>query len=365
MRTVLGTIFRSLAKYLAVFFASLFVLATILVILLFNIENTLLNAGTYKRALVRNNVYGQLPALAEAEVNAMQAFLTDQAGIDSEDMGFMNNLTDQDWQTLLTHVLPPDEARGMIENTLDQVFAVINGETDTASLSLVKLKAHLSGQDGKEVTQYLLNIQPPCTEEQLAQIHSENPDPGQPEFCRPPQPDLPLLTSQWQEKLDSTTAGIPDEVVLIQPPSERLDNGALGNDPIARLNTLRLEIRFSPLLPLVLLVLITLLRVRSLKSWLLWWGVPLLITGLITMAIDLAIPALLNWAWVNAILPRFPSALSAGITGLTRNLVNSVASALARPIMLEAASLALIGLAAIIGSFFVKTKLEHPVPSAS
>ena len=365
MRTVLGTIFRSLAKYLAVFFASLFVLATILVILLFNIENTLLNAGTYKRALVRNNVYGQLPALAEAEVNAMQAFLTDQAGIDSEDMGFMNNLTDQDWQTLLTHVLPPDEARGMIENTLDQVFAVINGETDTASLSLVKLKAHLSGQDGKEVTQYLLNIQPPCTEEQLAQIHSENPDPGQPEFCRPPQPDLPLLTSQWQEKLDSTTAGIPDEVVLIQPPSERLDNGALGNDPIARLNTLRLEIRFSPLLPLVLLVLITLLRVRSLKSWLLWWGVPLLITGLLTMAIDLAIPALLNWAWVNAILPRFPSALSAGITGLIRSLVNSVASALTRPIMLEAAILALIGLAAIIGSFFVKTKFEQPVPSVS
>ena len=41
------------AKYLAIFFASLFVLAAMLVIILFNIENTLLNAGTYKRCPAR------------------------------------------------------------------------------------------------------------------------------------------------------------------------------------------------------------------------------------------------------------------------------------------------------------------------
>ncbi len=353
------------AKNLAIFFASLFVLAAMLVIILFNIENTLLNAGTYKRALLENNVHGQYPLLAEGEMDAMKAFFSDLSGTASKDMDFMNNFTSADWQTLFDFVLPADDARGMVENMLDQVFAAINGETDNARLPLAALKARFNGQAGKDSIQYLLNIQPVCTEEELAQIHSENPDKDDPEYCRPPQQDLALLTSQWQAKIASITAGVPDVVMLIQPPSGRLVNGVPGNDPIASLKTFRLVILFSPLLPLILLLLVTLLKVRSLKSWLTWWGVPLLITGLITMAIGLAIPVLLNWTWVNAILPQFSSLLSAGVSGLAGNLVRSVAQALATPITVEAGISALLGLAAVIGSFFVEAKLKQPVPLAS
>ncbi len=364
MRTFLDKILGSIAKYLAVFFASLFVLATILVIIFFNIENTLLNAGTYKRALVQNDVYGQLPILAKGEMDTLTPFLIDQTGIASEVMDSLNNLASEDWQTLLNQVLPADAAKGIVENMLDQVFAAVNGETNGARLSLAVLKSHLTAQGSEDSIQYLLNLQPPCTDEQVAQIPSENPNATQPELCRPQQQDLALLTSQWKGRLDSAASGIPDVVVLIKPPSGPLENGAPGNDPIASLNTVRLIIRFSPLLPLLLLVLITLLGVRSLKSWLTWWGVPLLITGLITLVIGLAIPALLNWAWVNVILPPFSSVLSTGFRDLALNLVGSLAQALETPIMLEAAFIGLLGLAAVIGSFFVETKLKEPVPLA-
>ena len=365
MRTFLDKISGPFAKYLAIFFASLFVLATVLVIIFFNIENTLLNAGTYKRALDKNNVYGQLPVLAEAEMDAMKSFFNDLSGAAIEDMDFMDDLTSKDWQTLFNFVLPADDARGMIENMLDQVFATINGEADSARLPVAALKARFNGQAGKDSIQYLLNIQPPCTEEQLTLIHSEKPNLEDPEYCQPPQQDLALLTSQWQAKIASTSADIPDEIMLIQPPSNGLGNGAPGTDPIAGLNTARLLIRFSPLLPLVLLVLITLLRVRSLKSWLTWWGVPLLITGLIALAIGLFLPVLLNWAVGTAILSRFSSVLSAGVSGLAGNLVRSVAQALATPITVEAAITGLLGLAATIGSFFVEPKLKEPVPLAA
>ena len=365
MPTAKDKVFRFIAKFLAVFFASLFALATILVIIFFNVENTLLNAGTYKRALVKNNVYGQLPALAMGETEGIETLLADPAGTGRENWNFMNDLTSADWQRLLNLVLPPDEAKSTVENMMDQVFASINGESDSAHLSLVVLKANLTGQAGKEAIQYLLNIQPPCTEDQVGQIHSENPAvPEQPVYCRPAEQELALLTSQWQEQVDSTIAGIPDEFVIIKPASERTDKAAPGIDPIARLNTVRLIIRFSPLLSLILLVLITLLMVRSLKTWLLWWGIPLFITGLIATAIGLAIPSLLNLVWVNTILPQFPSVLSTGMRGLTRNLVSSVAQALATPITLEAAIIGLLGLVTIIGSSFVEAKRKEGVSLA-
>ena len=365
MPTALDTVIKFIAKILAVFFASLFVLATILVIILLNVENTLLNPGTYKRALVINNVYEQLTALAMGETESFKTLLANPAGTGSANLDFLNDLTSQDWQKLISLILPPDEARSMLENMLDQVIATLNGETDSAQLSLAVLKAHLTGQAGKDVIQYLLNILPSCTADQVDQIHSKKPAVSEePVYCRPAQQDLALLTSQWQEQVNSATAGIPDALVIIKPASGRPDTAAPGNDLISRLNTVRLEIRFSPLLSLILLILVTLLMVRSLKSWLLWWGIPLFITGLIATAISLVIPALLNLVWVNIILPQFPSVLSAGMRGLAGNLVGSVAQALAAPITLEAAIIGLFGLAAIIGSFFIEAKRKVGVPLA-
>ena len=435
MPKALVAILRFIVKSIAAFFAILFVLISIFVLLLFNVEHTLLNAGAYKRALVENGVYEQLPALAGEEMETMKSSLADtctenplgcaiegaspelrtclinvlgeagyeaiatgqrkptgaepmnsqhcldqfgssestgeaqgRVGIGGKGMAFINNLTAKDWQTLLTQLLPPDEAKVMVENMLDQIFATINGETDTARLSLVALKAHLTGQAGEDLILLLLNAQPPCTEEQLAQIHAGNAgDTGQPAFCTPPEKDLALLTSQLQAQLDSVVAGIPDEAVIIKPPSKPAPSseGSLGNDSFSTLNRIRMGIRFSPLLPLSLLILVTLFGIRSLKGWLRWWGIPLFVVGLILTAFGIAILPMLDWAWVKYILPQFPSALSAGITGLARGLVDSVVRALTTRITLVAAIIGLLGLAAIIGSFFVEKKLKEPVPLAS
>ena len=352
MRIALDKVFKFASKFLAACFASLFVLATSLIIILFNVENTLLNAGTYKGALVSNNVYGQLPMLAMGETEQIKSLLADPGGSGSENWDFIDDFTSKDWQRLFSLILPPDEARSMVEAMLNQVFATLNGETDSAQLSLTGLKTRLTGQAGKDAIQYLQNTQAACTENQLEQIHSEKPAvPETPVFCKPEQEDLALLTSQWQEQVNSTAAGFPDEVVILSA-SEHPDTTAPGNDPIARLNTVRLEIRLSPLLPLILLALITLLMVRTLKSWLLWWGLPFFVTGLIALEIGLAIPVLLNLVWVHILLPQFPSGLSAGMLGLARNVANSVAQALATPIKVEAGILGLLGLAAFIGSFF-------------
>jgi hypothetical protein len=131
------------------------------------------------------------------------------------------------------------------------------------------------------------------------------------------------------------------------------------------LGRIRMGIRFSPLLSLSLLTLVTLFGIRSLKDWLRWWGIPLFITGLIVTIIGIAILPMLDWAWVIYVLPQFPSPLSAGVPSLARELMDSVARALTTPITLEAAIIGLLGLAAIIGSFFVETEVKEPVPLTS
>lgn len=371
----------SIAKFFAEFFAILFVLSAVLVLLLFNAESTLLNAGAYKRALTENRVYEQLPGLAGeltktifangcAEKpsgcsladapSGLQAFLRDSLSA-SDYESIRSEPVDPsgaEFKTLVTLLFPPDEARAMTEAALDQGFAYIKGNTPRVSVPLAALKAHLSGQAGEDFIGALLNTQPACTTDELVQIHAGNAGSmGDSVFCNPPQADLALLSSQWLSKLAPVTAGIPDEAVLIEPSSGPVSGQSLPGDlSMAGLGTLRLVIRLSPLLPLILLMLVTLLVVRTFKDWLNWWGIPLLVSGLIAAALSAAIRPMLGWGWATFILPQIRDMFPASLTGLGFSLAGSVAHVLAAQVAIEAAIIGGLGLAAILASLLVKTR---------
>jgi hypothetical protein len=280
-------------------------------------------------------------------------------------VAFINNLSTRDWQALITLLLPPDESKAMVEGMLDQVFATVNGETCTARLSLAAVKAHLIGPAGADLVQLLLKTQPPCTEEQLTQIHSEEADESeQAVVCNPPPQDLDLLTRQLTSQLASASAQIPDDVVIIKPASDLVAAGEVspGNDPLETLNKVRVAIRFTPIIPIILLMLVSLLVIRSLKGWLRWWGIPFLMTGLVVAVIGMTILPLLNLAWVNLVLPRFPAMLPAGLADFAHSLMNSIGRAGTTPMVIEAAILGIVGLVAIIGSILVDRKPKQPAP---
>jgi len=127
---------------------------------------------------------------------------------------------------------------------------------------------------------------------------------------------------------------------------------------------IRLAIRLSPLLPLALLLLVTLFGVRSLKGFLRWWGIPLLIVGVIAVVGAAMIPLLLNWAIVT-----YGSSLTTGlitpeVINLAIEMVSNVIGSLALAILIQAAILALLGLVFIIVSFFVKKRQPVDVMTA-
>jgi len=74
-----------------------------------------------------------------------------------------------------------------------------------------------------------------------------------------------------------------------------------------------------------------------------------------------ALPAL-NTAWTMDIVPRIPPFIPADIAGIGLELVRSIVYTITEGIVLWAIILLAFGLAAWIGSSFIKTKNEPDVP---
>lgn len=80
--------------------------------------------------------------------------------------------------------------------------------------------------------------------------------------------------------LSEAVAAFPDEADMTQVfegesgETTSPDAGGEQQDPRSTLRLIRLGLRLSPLIPVVLLLLVALFAVRSRKGLLRWWGIP-------------------------------------------------------------------------------------------
>ncbi len=326
---------------------------TILALVLSSLNRQIFNAALYKNVLTEQNIYARLP-----EVVGVMLTGSMQSGMPP----FLQNLTATNWQAMLTILLPPGDLKAMTDGTLDQLFAYLNGETDTVAVSLNSLKERLAGPGGSDLILQLLDSQPPCTEKELEKMVSELAN-GNLLFCKPSDLFLPILVPLFTDLFKAVATQVPDVVTIIPSPSPGIlstGEGPFGSDPITTIRTVRLYIRLSPLLPLTFLLLITLFAVRSLKSWLCWWGIPIFASGIITLCLGILAQPILNMAWAIFVVQRIPPFIPTEITGLGQELSRSIVHALSVPIILQAIILLAIGLTAWIGSTFIKTGMENP-----
>ena len=321
-------------------------------------QEALEDIGTFKREPTEAELRVAQPCLDQYAGTGEEP--EDSGGSGGEQMAFMKNLGPEHWERLISTVLPPDDLQVMTEEALDQAFAFLDGDVDSARISLVALRERLNGQAGQELIQFLLSAQPPCTDAQLAQLTADvSEGEGDLVLCQPQAEDADALMFHMQERFDSLVAEMPDEAELIKPPSPSAPaggGGPLGDDPLAALRVLRRWLWLSLLLPLALLLPVTVFGVRSRKAWLRWWGIPAFIAGTLTAGLGIAAVPALDWAWVSYIAANMPPMLSSSMSGIAHELAASVALELTKCTLLSGGAVMLLGLAAIIGSSRVKAR---------
>jgi hypothetical protein len=239
----------------------------------------------------------------------------------------------------------------MGDEALDSVFAYVNMQTNSAQMSLQPLKASMNSEAAVQAVYSLLNTQPDCTLIQVAQMTFNLLTAQDIQFCKPPEQLHPLLTPVIHAQMQVTALTIPDHITFANA-----EGVAPQNDPRVKLQNVRLLMRLTPLLPLGLLLLLTLLAVNSLKSWLDWWGVPFLITGLIAIIISLSGAPVIGALLRQMITRRAPAYLPAAFADYARELAAAMVNALTRPILWQGLILAILGLIMFLCSKYIGRK---------
>lgn len=401
--------FDGVLKFFAVVFAILFVITAVPALLLFNIERRIFNEKLYLDVLEKQGLYDRLPAiLGEAlsnsaslnpcdtnpiacqmesrspeanacfedalgreayeslsrnertptadELRLAQPCIDQYAQPAEQQQGgppiYIVNLDAADWEMLVSILLPPEDLKAMTKQALTAVFDYLNGETNVATVSLAAIKERLAGPQGVDAALTLMNAQPPCTLEQIANMTLSVVS-GKIEItmCKPSEELLAVIQPMIETQLDLVAAGIPDEATLISPPPPGAE------DPLGGLKTVRFFMRLSPFIPLVFLLLITVFVVNSVYSWFRWWGIPLLISGLLGLIPAALASPIYKWAFENFILERFPPALPAVFKDLARDVSAEIVSGIATPILIQSIMLFLIGTGMVaVAHFYLKDR---------
>jgi hypothetical protein len=340
---------QTLGKFLAAVCAGLFIISSVVVLLLFNIERKAFSSETYKQAFENQRLYERIPAML---ATTLHTSITENPNA----IPLLKALTVEDWQISLSTLLPPEELRILGNNALDSTFDYLNGKTDSAVISLVPIKTHLVGESGLQVVRQFLSLQPLCTPEQLTQMALGLLG-GQIILCNPPEEAMGLMAPFIQAQLQAMTATIPNEVAFIPG-----TNSDTPNDPRLKLKAIRSAIKLTPFIPAIFLFGITLFAVRTLREGLTWWGWPFIVIGGISVLIALVGSPLVGWILQLLIQNQgtilIPPILAASIAETT----SAVARQMLTPVVIQGFILAILGFGIVLAGLFISRGTRYSNP---
>jgi hypothetical protein len=250
-----------------------------------------------------------------------------------------------DWQALIVQILPPDVIRALSADAITQIMAYLNGERADVVLSLALLKAHMQSPQGIDAVNGLLESQPDCTVEQLTAMALNQ---QALTLCDPPDTLLffdlrPILAAQ----INGLISLIPEQVTLVPAGSSR--PGYLQS-----LTDVRVLMRLSPLFPVLCLLIIPVLVVRSFRSFLNWWGYPLLFAGLISLFLSAISAPLSSLTFQLLFVPALPPVFPADLLEMLRGLTEAIVRNALQTALLVAGVMILLGLIMVALGFLLR-----------
>lgn len=377
--------FKLVGKVLAGILLIPFIILALASMVLLTVERSALNPDFYQQAFQKEGVYDALPTIIASQISHTMS--RDPCIIDPESCeggeraeasqgppSYFQALTEEDWELLVSGLLPPDWLKGQVERITEDLLALQQPGTGQPSLSisLLELKERLSGEAGVKAIVDLLEDKPACTNDDIlamTRVLEGRQNPGE-EFlsCRPSDEFIEVHTPQIEVILRRSLSDVPDEIDLTQGmfKKDRFGEPEAGGwkvfghplPPYLALMWTRWAIWMTPLAAVFLLLLVALVGVYSFKGLGKWWGVPLVLSGGIAL-----LPTLLMGPFVTLVKNATLTGLNvSGISPLVVDTAKGLAVQFFRLFLSRLRLISLMVSGVGVGLIFVSAFIAKPQP---
>lgn len=368
-------------------FATAFVISAVWLMITYFPAKQLLDPNFYKKVLLENNVYQNLPGSISRQ---LANNLTEDRCLNNPDTDACStggNLPAADrqipllildqagWENILSSLIDPAYLQTEMESLLDQFFYILLDSPDPIntrlSISLQSVKHRLAGPEGTQAFLQLIKAQEPCSLEQLlGLVQASLGQPAEIEtlLCQPPADVLETLTPAINSFLAGAVDLAPDQLTFSLP-IESTNDLVSGREAVPGQPAIPDSIRYlrwtadtiylSPLLPLFLLLLVTIFAVRSIKDLLAWWGSSFLAAGLISLLLLFISLLAVDWAIAQlmpAVLDESLELLSMLSGTRFAELFSDLGERLVMTVLVPASVSTTLGILALCGYFLLKRR---------
>jgi hypothetical protein len=245
-------------------------------------------------------------------------FFRDAGSDDDEFARAFQHLTAGDWELILELILPPEWFERQIAQSVNAMVEWIDSDRPVPHLAVdtQPIKERLLREGIPEILEIVIDSWPACTQEQIGQMRSHIVSTGEVPllYCEPPEPQrteivenarvlMQQIVRDWPAAVPLVELGARDELADLQPLKEQV-------------RLLRAVSSYGWLLPVAAFGLIMALVIRSARELARWWGIPLLLSGLMTLSLVFVLIRV-----TDRLVPRFMS----GDGALTPDALEQVA----------------------------------------
>jgi hypothetical protein len=289
-------------RILAAVFALVFIITLPFGLLAFFSSNVIFNpeelSSTLNESLIASGVLRRsiTEMLSEMEFG-------DDFEDDSEVRQALSDLSVDEWDRIVDRLLPDAWMENQIKGTVMSIHTWLDDDrlTPDIEIDMRPIKARMQGESMLEVIDLIVDSWPTCTQEQVDRMQQASAEAGYPVilYCEPPEPFRSELVDFATRRFQSYFHDLPATYSAFDAEQNdlNLDDVLLLKE---RIRTIRAFTIGGWLLSAALLGLIMILAIRSWRDVAIWWGLPVLIAGVLTIALGFSAGTTFTRYWQQA-----------------------------------------------------------------
>ncbi len=350
---------------LLVLLSILFVITTLLTLISYDVWRVLFDPPLIKSILTDEFIEFDLVPRVLEDFSARRAAQRVErgealSGVDEPDIQLLLSYVDFDaWTEIKKLIITDDFITHLVSVSVDGIYTWLDSPDPLPAFiwEMTPIKDRLVGQDGEDAIMTAYRTMPECTPEELEDFYTrlEAMPPGVEvlyNLCQFPDPWEEDQIGDYANALIDFNQNVPATYDFNQMLGSSMAASGAAQIVKSGLKLIRFLGQWGWVVCLSLLVLIAVIGVRSMNTAGKWLGIPILISGALTLGIHFLVkgqlPDLLTGRFASQVSPLLVSEISASIGRLMGYVF--------QPLLVEGLVLSGVGLCLIILGAVVKKK---------